>query len=242
MPARFFLITLLLSAWIGATPSGVALAKDDISPAEAARNVLDDPAYQTKFPTESTGSGQKDHGTARPTTGTGPEITSSPVSGTDSPITKRLLYTLLVGVCLAIFVGLLLFLLSELGWLPKGWLPRFVRPGQTRSSQDSPKVNQEISPISLEEAKALAGVGKYSEAVHSLLLCAFTGIAFHQGRDLSKAWTGREVLRRTSVQGAARDSLEALVKIVERSLFGGRQVSKKEYLESLWRYERLNPR
>lgn len=81
----------------------------------------------------------------------------------------------------------------------------------------------------LEEADALAGQGRFSEAIHHLLLRSIEDIARRRPRLVRPALTSRELATSDGIPGAARELFAAITLMVERSLFGGRDVGRSEW-------------
>jgi hypothetical protein len=89
----------------------------------------------------------------------------------------------------------------------------------------------------LADALALAGEGRYAEAVHALLLHAIRRLAARSPQPPPPSRTSRELVRLLPLAPEARRAFAELVAAVERSLFGGAAVGREEFERSLDRYE-----
>lgn len=85
-------------------------------------------------------------------------------------------------------------------------------------------------------AEALAGAGRYAEAVHALLLETIAALAATRSGRLPEAWTSREIQREAPMPGSARACFGDLVDAVELSLFGGRDVDPEAWEACLGRF------
>lgn len=94
-------------------------------------------------------------------------------------------------------------------------------------------------PPTEDEVIALARAGRFSEAIHLLLLRALARIGAARRGGLSRALTSREVLRAAGVEGEAYRSLGDLVLAVERSHFGGRLTTQADFDASHDAYRRF---
>lgn len=81
----------------------------------------------------------------------------------------------------------------------------------------------------LNEADRLAATGRYSEAVHHLLLRSVEDIGQRRPRLLRPALTSRELARAEAIPSAPRRLFADLAAVVERSLFGGVPVGADEW-------------
>lgn len=81
----------------------------------------------------------------------------------------------------------------------------------------------------LNEADRLAGAGRYSEAVHHLLLRSVEDIGQRRPRLLRPALTSRDLARAEAIPPAPRRLFADLAAVVERSLFGGAPVGADEW-------------
>jgi hypothetical protein len=81
----------------------------------------------------------------------------------------------------------------------------------------------------LDEADALAARGLYAEAVHHLLFRSVEDIQRRRPKVVRPALTSRELSVAPGVPAGARDLFGRIARHVERSLFGGRDVSVDDW-------------
>ena len=84
----------------------------------------------------------------------------------------------------------------------------------------------------LEEAEALARQGRYAEAIHHLRFRSIEDLARRRPNLVRPALTSRELAASPAVPGRARDLFAGIARLVERSLFGGRAVGEREWIEA----------
>lgn len=102
-------------------------------------------------------------------------------------------------------------------------------------ASDAPAPEEEWRPEEaparawLEEADRLAGEGRYAEAIHHLLLRSVDDIARRRPRLVRPALTSRELAAASAVPAAARDLFARIAAMVERSLFGGRDIEAADW-------------
>ena len=81
----------------------------------------------------------------------------------------------------------------------------------------------------LEEADALAGEGRFAEAIHHLLFRSIEDIASRRPALVRPALTSRELAAANGIPARARELFTNIAGLVERSLFGGRSVGEKDW-------------
>lgn len=81
----------------------------------------------------------------------------------------------------------------------------------------------------LEEADRLAAEGRFAEAIHHLLLRSIEDIASRRPRLVRPALTSRELAASDGFPAAARDLFARIAALVERTLFGGRDVGRSDW-------------
>ena len=84
----------------------------------------------------------------------------------------------------------------------------------------------------LEEADALAREGRFAEAIHHLLFRSVEDIANRRPNLVRPALTSRELAASQGIPGRARELFAGIARLVERSLFGGRAVSERDWLDA----------
>jgi hypothetical protein len=94
-------------------------------------------------------------------------------------------------------------------------------------------------PISLAEADALAGQGRFVEAMHVLLLFCLADIRRRLDLDFADSLTSREIVRRAKLPEDGTAALRGIVTRVELSYFGDYPASRADYDACRERYEVL---
>jgi hypothetical protein len=86
-------------------------------------------------------------------------------------------------------------------------------------------------------ADQLAAGGRFTEAVHALLVDALLSLERSQKVTVRPSTTSREIVRQLAGDGGARSLLTTLVVAVERSLFAGMRMSRDDYqrCRTAWR-------
>jgi len=149
----------------------------------------------------------------------------------------------------AAYARILLWTVIALGAAALSWaLYNRIRHGEWRltlprlASADDLEVEEEWVPDSagarswLEEADALAGEGRFAEAIHHLLFRSVEDIARRRPALVRPALTSRELAAAQAIPGRARALFASIAQTVERSLFGGRSVAKSDWLEARTAY------
>lgn len=95
------------------------------------------------------------------------------------------------------------------------------------SARDPP--DDELVTRPLDDAERLAAEGRFSEAIHLLLLRTLDELRRRSGRPIPRALTSREIVSRVPVPEAARGELSGLVTAVELSRFGGAEAGAGDY-------------
>lgn len=89
----------------------------------------------------------------------------------------------------------------------------------------------------LEDADALAAEGRFAEAVHLLLFRSIDDIQDKHSGLVGRSLTSREIGALNVLPSAVRDALSPIIRIVERSFFGGRDVDATGWQEARSSYE-----
>lgn len=89
----------------------------------------------------------------------------------------------------------------------------------------------------LSDVDALAEKGLYDEAVHLLLLRSINDIQGRLPNAVRPALTARDIAALSRLPEAARPAFSRIARAVESSLFGGRSVSRSEFVECRQAYE-----
>lgn len=91
----------------------------------------------------------------------------------------------------------------------------------------------------LGDAEALAGQGRFGDAIHTLLLRTLSELSARLERPLPPALTSREILREVAVPDDARTALAGLITAVEVSHFGDVVPGAAEYQHCLASFRRF---
>ncbi|MEO3431303.1 DUF4129 domain-containing protein [Pelagibius sp. CAU 1746] len=102
-------------------------------------------------------------------------------------------------------------------------------PAEPAKVQAVPPAQREAEHRTLAEADALAAEGRFSEAIHLLLLVAMERLRRELGPRIAPAMTGREVLRLSAIPGEAAAPLTRMVAASEINHFGGRSAGEPDY-------------
>jgi hypothetical protein len=89
----------------------------------------------------------------------------------------------------------------------------------------------------LEDADKLAAAGRYAEAARLLLHRSIEDIEGRRPKLVRPAFTAREIAELDDLPAAARATFSFIAGIVERSLFGGRDVDAAGFAECRQAYE-----
>ena len=199
---------------------------------ERARSVLDR-GYQKDLPGAeegSGGSGGRRSGRLDPP-GDGGSFSDVmvPAAGAFS----FLFFVLLIVMAVVVLVLLVVWIARSLSSSRSEEKPA---PGQDGPAPERPQ--REMGP-SLRDAERLASEGRWSEAVHALLLAAVGRLCTRFSVPQAKSRTSRELYRLLPLQGEVREAFAGLVRTVEVSLFGGAELGPEDYQSSLERFRRI---
>ena len=151
----------------------------------------------------------------------------------DAPFARFLLWTVLA-VAAATLLVLLYMRLRHGEWRwpwGKGETPELI-------PAEEEEWRPEAAPARswLEEADALAAKGRFAEAIHHLLLRSIDDISRRRPRLVRPALTSRELSASDGMPAAARQLFAAIAGLVERSLFGGREVGQADWNQARTAY------
>ena len=143
-------------------------------------------------------------------------------------------YLLILLIIIAIFASLYL-VLGE----------RFTLRGKQKEKDADPDLSmapdlrpeQKRARALLEDADALAAQGKFAEAVHLLLFRSIDDIQSMKGGIIDRSLTSREIGALGVLPEPVRDTLLPIIRIVERSFFGGQDVTETGWREARASYE-----
>ena len=118
------------------------------------------------------------------------------------------------------------------------WRLRFPRLAPVTDIADDEIWSPDEMPVRswLEEADALAGQGKYAEAIHHLLFRSIEDISSRRPNLVRPALTSREIAASRAIPSRAGELFASIARKVERSLFGGRAVGEGDWVEARGAY------
>jgi hypothetical protein len=120
-------------------------------------------------------------------------------------------------------------------------LAEWRRPTHARSAEAEADWRLEEAPARqlLGDADALAAAGRYSEAAHLLLHRSIEEIDRRRPATVRKALTSRDIAGLPSIPPSPAAAFGAIVRAVERSLFGGRPLGADDWQICRSAYERF---
>jgi hypothetical protein len=154
----------------------------------------------------------------------------------DPPDWLRGLFRFLDGAAPALqwlFWGLVALILGAIVWFTAREI--LLRRRADRVQRAPPLVLGDLQPTAeraqalLGDADRLAAEGRYAEAAHLLLLRSVADIQAARPAALGPSMTSRDIARWEALPGAARGAFARMAEVVERSLFGGRDVDAATY-------------
>lgn len=222
-------------------PDKLALAANTPDGTELARQVLADPGYQTSLPGSDSADGlppamsksgqdaapgkpsppahQDQPGDQSSTTDTAPPDLPAAPSNAASALTVSVLRALPllllgVGVLAVLYFAINAFLQRRRVVTP---LDAASPPPVVASDEPSAAV-----PVPLPEWQVLANQGRYSDAIHLLLLQLLIQLRRERLIQLTQSRTSREILRTGDLPPERKSGLATLIGAVEFCHFGGR--------------------
>lgn len=210
--------------------AGAAGAEDPLAPEELrakARELLAD-GYQTELPAAEPERRALPEGD-EPAAGAAPARAEIPEVAGGARV---------VGLLLQVFgvVALLLLLAWIVTAVASARRRRPPGPASSDETAPAPSMAAEAAGIGAGDPAALAAEGRWSEAVHALLLLAIRRVAERGRVALPPSRTSRELVRLLPLPPESREAFAGLVAAVERSLFGGVPAGPEEYQASLERF------
>ena len=146
-----------------------------------------------------------------------------------SPIAKYLLWAMLAARAL-----LLVFLLVR-HFAGISWPWRRNRGQEAEADQWRPEAG--AARTLLHEADALAAEGRFDEAARLLLFRSIEDIEARRPKLVRPALTSRDIAGAPDLPGDPRRAFQAIVMLVEKSLFGGRRLIEAEWRQCRTAYE-----
>lgn len=101
------------------------------------------------------------------------------------------------------------------------------------------RIDAQKARILLADADQLAEEGRFAEAAHLLLLKGVEDVHDRRPREIKPALTSREIAALPQLPEQARQAFGAIAAVVERSLFGGRDVDAGAWSDCRRSYEAL---
>ena len=145
-------------------------------------------------------------------------------------------YLLILLIIIAIFAGLYL-VLGESFTLRGKQKEKHADPDLSTAPDLRPE--QTRARALLEDADALAAEGRFAEAVHLLLFRSIDDIQTKKTGVIGRSLTSREIGALGVLPGPVRDTLLPIIRIVERSFFGGQDVNETSWREARASYEQF---
>jgi hypothetical protein len=144
----------------------------------------------------------------------------------DAPYARIFLWTMIAALAL-----LLLWMVQDRirhgVWRLPQW--RRARIAQAAAREDDWTPDTAPAQSWLAQADALAGEGRYGEAVHHLLLRSVEDLSRRRPQIVRPALTSRDLSRAAGIPPAPRRLFAEIASAVERSLFGGRAIDAQEW-------------
>lgn len=150
----------------------------------------------------------------------------------------------IVALVTLVVLGVVILVLVVI-WLVRNWRSLFAPSPSTASETLEIRTAEAKSPETapaLGDAERLAAAGRWSDAVHALLLLAIRQLCERFSIPHASSRTSRELCRAFPLQGEAREAFASLVRTVEVSLFGGAPLGPDDYRASLERFRLLGTR
>lgn len=137
------------------------------------------------------------------------------------------LMTYLFWIGLALLLGLLAYyMITEVLGI------RFFQPKQKVAAVEAPpqwQPSEREARNLLAAADALAGEGKFEEAVHLILLRSIEDIDRFRPLVVRPALTTRDIARIDAIPERARPAFQTIAEAVERTLFAGGHINQDEF-------------
>lgn len=135
--------------------------------------------------------------------------------------------------------GLVLFLLALIAqrfWgIELPWRRRRAAAGEEEETAWRPE--EAPARALLREADMLAAEGRYSEAAHLLLFRSIEDIERRRPRLVRPALTSRDIAGAPDLPSGPKSAFGTIVRMVERSLFGGRDLAEPDWRQCRSAYE-----
>lgn len=143
-------------------------------------------------------------------------------------------YLLLLIVILAILAGFYM-VFGEAVTLRGRQKERTAKPDSSTIPDLRPE--QARARALLEDADRLAAEGRFAEAVHLLLFRSIDEIQEKRSGAIGRSLTSREIGALGVLPDTVREALSPIIRLVERSFFGGREVDERGWKQARSSYE-----
>jgi hypothetical protein len=219
---------VLVAVWVLAAAAAAAEVPNAARVNEQVREILADPQYQRDLPGVLEHNAEADE--AAPTGASGGRSATVPVVQAAGAVAS--LAQLVIWMMVAVAVILLVI------WLASQLVGRREREAAAQAGGTETAEAAADEPAWLPaDAARLAGEGRHGEALHVLLLVAIRRLAERSPRGVEPSRTSRELIRLVPLAPDARLSFEALVRLVEITLFGGLPAGAEEYGQGLAHFQ-----
>ena len=148
-----------------------------------------------------------------------------------SPIAKYMLWAALAILAASLLFFVVRYLAGE-SW-PWRKKPELQNPAETW------RPPEEEARALLQDADALAAEGRYDEAAHLILFRSIDDIDARRPHLVQPALTSRDIAAAPDLPSSPRDAFQAIVMMVEKSLFGGRRLVEADWHQCRAAYERF---
>jgi hypothetical protein len=135
-----------------------------------------------------------------------------------------------------VFWGGLILIVVMIAWfiardLIRIRLEKKPRPANLTAGLDAWRPSAEKAKALLTDADALAAQGRFAEAAHLILARSIDDFAGRRPGVVKPALTSRDLARAEAMPADARRAFSLIAEVVERSLFGGRDVDADRFAE-----------
>lgn len=132
-----------------------------------------------------------------------------------------------------VFWGAVALILGAIAWLIIREILQRRRPDRVHLGPELAlgelRPTEQRAQALLSDADRLAGEGRFAEAAHLLLLRSVADIQAARPAALGPSMTSRDIAVWGVLPSAARGAFARMAEVVERSLFGGRDVDASAY-------------
>lgn len=146
-----------------------------------------------------------------------------------SAIGPLLGWTLVIAIAAAILIALYFMFGESLTLRRKEKAPE---PDKDISIAPDLMPDEDAARALLGDAETLAAEGRFAEAVHALLFRSIDLIQERQPSAVKRSLTAREIGQLSGLPALIRSGLSPIIRIVERSYFGGRPVDESGWSEA----------